>query len=233
MTATASQLKAIDDLMERASHALEAAEYFETERLCMKAIESAMRTSDFERLARICLPLQEARRQRRHLAADTGEVFLIRGRLPKPADIKPGCYLIEPPLLGIDGRTLRENANARGIPVIVVTHEPTTRKGTWPIVAVGTGPRMQTSVRVYVEPPSVPPPPQWFLATNEALGDAAISKAIASPAAWRAEDLQHYLDAHPDHEKLLQAFADACRQAANEPPPLRPFRRGMDDPYSF
>ncbi|MFN3311207.1 MAG: ABC transporter permease, partial [Thermomonas sp.] len=44
-------------------------DYFAAERLCLEALELAHKACDYERMARICLPLQEARRQKRDLAA--------------------------------------------------------------------------------------------------------------------------------------------------------------------
>src|SRR5689334_10244420 len=62
----------IDRMMERASTALEAMRYFEAERLASTALRRAHAAADFERMARILLPLQEARRQKRQLAVDSG-----------------------------------------------------------------------------------------------------------------------------------------------------------------
>src|SRR4051812_45178590 len=74
--------KAIDELMERASSALVTTNYFEAEKLALKALERACAAIDFERMARICMPLQEARRQKRHEAVDAGKTFIMR-RLPE------------------------------------------------------------------------------------------------------------------------------------------------------
>ncbi len=60
----------IDELMERASLALARTDYFGAERTCLRAIARAVAASDWERAARMCLPLQEARRQKRMLAID-------------------------------------------------------------------------------------------------------------------------------------------------------------------
>lgn len=244
----------IDTLMERASVALVARRYFETEELCVEALRRARGIADFDRIARIALPLQEARRQKRDLAFDAavtlGSVFRIDGELPAGRAIVPGCYLVEPPRVGVDGRILREAADARQTPVIVVVREPQSRDGLWPIVAVG-----PVTVRTKVAPPAPPPPPprrarsggsrkkpkpgaavaspvpgpaegsgcplptpQWFLAANEALGDAAIAACMLRPTAYsQLEALLDHLAAHPDHEKLHQALEDSARRAAREP----------------
>ena len=233
----------IDDLMERASRALEATDYYKAESLCLKALDRARRAHDFERMSRIIMPLQEARRQKRHLAYEAAEArggpTVCRER---PAVVEPGVYILEPPALGIDGRALRDTAEGRRVPAVVLTREPMTRDGSWPIVAVGSipiGPGVLT-LREKVAPP-VPlerietgirkdefEPPMlagtdwaaWMQASLEALGDAAIRSVDAGLApAWRVDELIKRLDAHPDHEKLHQALSAACREAMAEPVP--------------
>lgn len=235
MTVTMRQSRAIDELMEQTSQALVSTDYFEAERLAIRALDRAWALHDFERMARIVLPLQEARRQKRHQAADAGACFVLRSMPARTQSLEPGCYLLEPPLLGIDGRTLRDLADRKKTPVIVTVREPLTKAGKWPIVAVGTGPTMPTSFRAYVEPPQESPPTvPWFLSTNEALGDVAISRLEKSHlAAYHVDDLLHHLEALPDHEKLHQALETACRRAMKEPVPGVPRRRGIDNPYSF
>jgi hypothetical protein len=62
----------VEELMERASGALGRMEYFQAEELSLKALLRARGRDDFERMARICMPLQEARRQIRQIALDAG-----------------------------------------------------------------------------------------------------------------------------------------------------------------
>jgi hypothetical protein len=138
----------IDALMEEASCALVARQYFQTERLCLEALNAANAVHDYERMARILLPLQEARRLKRQLAYDAGNVTLVDGDLPLTSQLRPGCYLVQPPRVGLDGRTLREALDRAEIPGVVVVREPTTRTGLWPIVALG-----PCTVRVRLEPP--------------------------------------------------------------------------------
>lgn len=233
MSPALGEMRVVDDLMERASRALLATEYFDAEHLCLAALEKAFHSNDFERMARIVMPLQESRRQRRQQAADTGRVYLLKTTLPRSSEIEPGMYLIEPPMFGRQARTLREAAERRKVPIMVVTREPLTRAGKWPIVAVGDGPRMATSIRTYVEPSTAPPNAQWFLHINELLGDAAIAKVKPGPSAWRVDELMHFLEAHPDHEKLHQALQAECRKAMGQPLPARMRPGPMDDPNSF
>lgn len=237
-------------MMDRASRALEATEYFEAERVCVTALRRAHSASDFERMARIALPLLEARRQKRQLAVASGQCSLMKAMSDGRADPQPGCYLFQPPLIGIDARSFRETADSGQVPVVVITREPMTREGKWPIVAVnGT-----ISVRTRVDPPwrlervekSItkdgvdgvafgPPSGPWFEAAAEALGDSALARLKPDdPPAWRVDDLLGFLDCHPDHERLHQRLADECRLAMTQPLPQgRRHRPLVDDPFSF
>ncbi len=240
----------LDRLMDQASNALVQTEYFAAEKLCVRALRQAHKAGDFERLARICLPLQEARRQRRMLALDSG-LRLTLSTNPDPKSLLPGFYLVQPPLIGLDARNLRESLFAAGTPALVLAREPMTRAGLWPVVAVGSGGLTDTlTLRVRLAPPAgvtpretgitrdhaeEPPSAEWFIAASEALGDAAIAQIPPDlHPAWRVDDLIRALDAHPDHEKLHQRLAEACRAAAAAPPPVGTRRRAIHDhPYSF
>ncbi|MGD9690462.1 MAG: hypothetical protein AB7K52_12050 [Phycisphaerales bacterium] len=239
MTRTSEAPEArIDAIMNKASRALVERRYFDAERLSVEALEAAHALRDYERMARICLPLQEARRQKRDLAADAGDVFVIEGELPKPGKIRAGCYLVRPPRVGLDGRMLREMCDAREAPAIVLVREPTTRSGTWPVVALG-----PVTIRAYVPPPAARaerrrgskrsagvsavgaagtaepvPDVAWFLAASEALGDAALASLDPGRAALsRIDDILARLQTHPNHEKLHQALIAACETAARLP----------------
>ena len=232
-----SRPKSIDQHMEKASMALVRTQYFEAEQLCLKALTLARRAHDFECMSRICLPLQEARRQRRHAACDVPGCTILTS-LPGPgAKLAPGRYLITPPLVGIEARSVRDLASRQQVPVMVLAREPQTKSGRWPMVGVGTGPREPVVVRMQVAPPAIPEVVDlpWYLAAQEALGDAAILKAPASvPADHHVDDLMDLLEAVPDHEKLIQALAQACRQAVGTEPTVLPRRRPiMEDAFSF
>ena len=230
--------------MDRASESLVRTDYFETISLCDQALRLALSAKDWERLARITLPLQEARRQIRQIAVDTGAVRLVDTPTQLRAAPQPGCYLIQPPLIGADARGFRAGAERRGVPVFVLAREPMTRLGQWPMVGVSV-----LTVRVRLDPPAgvvrdatsktgdrmeTPVPMAWFEAAAEALGDAGIASVDANaPAAHRVEDLLERLEAVPEHEKLHQRLAGAAREAMTQPPPSFPRRRGMDHPYSF
>ncbi|MFO0856965.1 MAG: hypothetical protein U0640_06370 [Phycisphaerales bacterium] len=240
----------IDTLMDRASEALVKTQYFDAIDFSLRALQRAIHKRDWEHVARITMPLQEARRQIRQLACDAGKTFVLRTLPARGTTIEPGCYLLEPPMIGLDGKTFRDMARARKVPVLALVKEPTTSAGKWPIVGVGTGQFENVVARVQVEPPAslagyagslaqtdakLLPDAAWFQMTLEALGDAAIRKVRAEwPAAHRVEDLAEYLDAVPDHEKLSQALAAAAKEAVVAPAPVSLRRRPyFDDPHSF
>ena len=239
----------VDRLMERASVALEATEYFEAERLAAQALQRAHQAGDFEAMTRILLPLQEARRQKRQAAVECGNRFVVSD-LRTVDDIRPGCYMIQPPLLGVDARSFRETADGMRVPVLAIAREPLTRESKWPVVAVGDG----ISLRVRIEPPyavtrieasktkdesgmpgAPAPSREWFEFAEEAIGDAGLLKLKADePAAWRVDDLVRFVDAHPSHEKLHQRLAQECLAALRENiPEEQRHRPPMSDPFGF
>ncbi|MBN8645993.1 MAG: hypothetical protein J0L61_12225 [Planctomycetes bacterium] len=218
----------IDKLMDLAQRALEETHYFECEHACLEALGLAHAARDYERMARILLPLQEARRQIRLLAVDTKKLFALSEPVAEDAPIKPGCYLIEPPLVGADARDLHDRATREEIPVMVLAREPAVktvkldrRPGDWPVVLIG-----PVTVRAYVPPPAKDKPTlEWYLGACEALGDRAIADADheADPFGL-VEDLYERFQTISDHEKLHQALEAACRAAAVEAAKPQPKR---------
>jgi hypothetical protein len=236
----------LDVMMEQASEALVRRRYFECERLSAEALRRAIGALDFDRIARIVLPLQEARRQIRDLAVDSGRIVEVNGALPAEGELKAGMYLLSPPRVGVDGRLLREMALKAEVPVMVLVREPLTRTGMWPIVAVG-----PVTVRTQIQPPAPARAAskakarpggkasgkkaaaeaggaapkvtaKWMLRASETLGDAAI--AALGPGLGtiqRVLAIAERLEAVPDHEKLHQRLEEAAREAARIPPKKR------------
>ncbi|MCB1281951.1 MAG: hypothetical protein KDB18_10555 [Salinibacterium sp.] len=196
-------------------------------------------------MARICLPLQEARRQVRMMALDSGPRLLIERGVDVPKTLEAGLYLVQPPMIGAEARSLREHAARQQVPVLVICREPMTRDGLWPLVAVG--PRI---FRAKVKPPEQMervedhvtkdryrgvPTASWFESSAEALGDSGFSGLpdVEHPD-YRVDDLLDLLDAHPMHEKLHQWLAEACRDAEGTAAPTGERRLGFgDDPFGF
>ncbi|MEO1583534.1 MAG: hypothetical protein AAFR96_03050 [Planctomycetota bacterium] len=240
----ATDATTIDALMEAASERLLATSYFDAARLCRRAISIACKQRDWDRAARIAMPLMEARRQIRQIAVDAGIVRIIDTPAQLRRKPEPGCYLFQPPLIGAEARSFRLDAEKRRVPVFVLTREPMTADGRWPVVGVSS-----MSVRTKLAPPpGVEPHPdgptrdrisdgismRWFEAAAEALGDAAIESVDRSdPAVFQVEDTIERLEAVPEHEKLHQLLEATARQADREPPPSAPRRRRMGHPFSF
>jgi len=235
----------IDALMERASAALAETDYFRAVEEAERAFGLARQDNDFERMSRICLPIQEARRQIRQIASDNGRHHVVSSGDDVPSNPTPGSYLVQPPMIGNEAALLRSMLDRKRLPVIVICREPMTQGGRWPVVAVG-----RLIARVQVDPPAGvrrdasrptkdvfdgPIPGSWFERAGEAIGDAAIKMIDrAESAAYQLDDLIDFLPAIPDHEKLYQRIAEVCRQAMTEPIPSGPRkRRGVEDPFSF
>jgi hypothetical protein len=226
----------VQTLMGKAQQALARNHWFEAERLAAKALDMARAEGDFNLMARIALPLQEARRQRMQIAFDSKKVIILNEQLPADFALQPACYLLQPPLVGADTRRLRLLALEREVPAMFLCREPKTQLGLCPIVAIG-----QVTIRTRIDPPRSwdKPTLAWFVEACEQLGDAAIETLDRmADTARQVDGLLERLDAMPDHEKLHQALAETCKEAAQAyagltPPPRAALRgRAASDPVA-
>lgn len=195
-------------IMDQASEALVNRRYFQAERLANRALHDAWVAQEYELVARICMPLQEARRQRRLLAVDTGRVVVCDGALPAAQGaIEAGCYIIAPPNVGIDARRLAESAFEQETPVIAIAHEPRTQLGRLPLVAVG-----PTTIRTQVRPPAEFTV-TWCLEAIEALEQQALAQIDEGrPLDRQIDDVVDMLDTIPESEALHITLAQLARQ---------------------
>lgn len=185
MTDAASR---IDQMMERASQALAGRDYLTCERLCVEAMGLAREAEDFERLARITLPLQEARRQRRQVAEEAGAVVFTGERKGPEAVLETcgrGCILLtDPPYGETDAQAIREAARQREAFVEVLRLD-----------AAGLT--------------------AMFCRALEDVGDAALASVPASgDPVERVDRIMAKLDQIGDHEIAHQRLAEAARAAA-------------------
>lgn len=231
MASTRGATGPIQQMMDKAQAALHRSAWFEAERLTWRALELARANRDFALMARITLPLQEARRQRLQMAFDTaqrrGKVVVLDKPFGEDMRPEPGCFLVQPPLVGADARRYRLAALEREVPVAVLCREPKTRLKLCPIVAIG-----QVTIRTKIDPPKSwdQPTIAWFIGAMESLGDAAIETLDTGCSHLKQVDaLLARLDAWPDHEKLHQALAEACRIAARDIAEGRPLDDDGDD----
>ena len=202
----------VNNLMSKAQQALARNHWFEAERLAVKALEMARTDGDFNLMARITLPLQEARRQRMQIAFDSRKLVILDAPMQDEAAMEGVCYLLQPPLVGSESRRLRLLALEREIPAVFLCREPKTLLGLCPVVAIG-----QVTVRARIDPPRKWDKPDlaWYLGACEQLGDAAIeSLDTAGEPSKRVDALLERLDTRPDHETIHHALAEACKAAA-------------------
>ncbi len=226
----------IDAQMEHASRALSERRYLECANLSRDALRKARTVGDFERMARIVMPLLESQRYLRQEALARGDAWVIASASDAPSVPENRCYLFAPMLVGADALQFRIAAQQMGVAPFVLTREPQTSQGLWPIVGVA-----QRVVRIRIDPPTDPEriDPAWFALAHEKLGDQAIIDAEnacepADPRAWFVDDLLDRLDACPEHEKFLMRLADACKEAMTQPAPTIIRRRPLvNDPFSF
>ena len=211
MTTPAARAR-IDEQVQMAEAALRRARWFEAERCALKGLEMARRAEEFELMASICLPLQEARRQRLQLALDAKKITVLSEGVVEEMKVQPGCYIVEPPLVGADARRLRLAALRDEVPVAVLCREPINRMGQCPIVAIG-----GVTVRTRIPPAKNHEKPtlSWFANALEELGNFAIETVDAGhDLDKQIDDVLAKLDAHPDHEALHQTLMELCQEAA-------------------
>jgi hypothetical protein len=181
-------MRDLDEIMEQASERLVAMDYVTCERLCVEALGLSRQLGDFERCARILLPLQESRRQRRQIAVEAG-VHLFSGPRLSPDKVlehfSRGCImLLSPPYTRDDELAIRELARKGGQMVEVLAID-------------------QDGLR------------QCFEQQMEREGDAAVASIPSGlPPEKQVDELAAVLDRVGDHEIAHQRLASAARQAA-------------------
>ena len=208
----ATQTKTIDQLHEKARKALAEPQWFEAERLAGKAVQLARQQCLFGRMAKLIPTLRDARRGRIEPALATGWVVVCDEPFDDQVQIEPGCYLIQPPLVGADARRLRLLAFSREISVAVVCREPLTQLRLCPIVAISSG----STVRTKIDPPTDPDQPDldWFVEAMQALGDWAIETIdTGADVEKRIDALLSRLDAVAEHDGLHECLRETCREA--------------------
>jgi hypothetical protein len=208
----ASQTRLIDELTEEAATALAAKQHFKAEALAHKALFLAHEDGDFSRMALTLPTLREARLCRLTAALKVGTLLVVDVPFEDDVTIEPGCYLIQPPLVGAHARRLRLMAVSREINTVVLCREPVIRLGLVPFVALGTG----ATVRTKMKPPTdiEDPDLDWFQSALEALGEAAAELDPAMNVQKRINALMPRVDAIPEHAALNQFLEDSCREAA-------------------
>ena len=215
--------------MDRASAALLAMDYLTCESSCLTGLALARASADWGTYARVLLPLQESRRQRRMIAAE-GRVRL--GFNNESSDdaaamdaLKAGCVLLTPPYTPQFARRLHDTARqSRRMIEVLYAHRSADQRS-WVLESFA-GPRVTCAVPApptewsdrWLQPgqttatASGKTPADWFLDAAEALGDAAL-KTVDAPLGHerRIEQLEACLHVTDTHEVLHQRLAQAAR----------------------
>lgn len=205
-------LEQLDAIMERASHALADMDYLECEALCLEALGLARQAGRYGYYARVLLPLQEARRQRRMIAV-TGVIQIGSGDTGFDTErwltgCDAGCILLTHPHSAKDALNLSEQARQQKLHVEVLYADSTQDDKLWTLQSYA-GP----SVACRISPPSKDSDlARWFINATERLGDAALQNVddtLTGKALVQA--LEARLNVFPDHELLHQRLAAAAR----------------------
>jgi len=208
----ASQTRMIDELTEEAATALAAKHHFKAEALAHKAMLLAHEDGDFARMALVIPTLRKARVCRLDAAMKIGTLKVVDVPFEDDVTIEPGCYLLQPPLVGAHARRLRFMAVSREINAVVLCREPVIRLGLVPFVALGIGATVRTKMKLPadIEDPDL----DWYATALEALGEAAIELDPAMNVEKRINALLPRVDAIPEHAGLHRFLEESCREAA-------------------
>jgi len=197
-------------LIEQSNAANTDGDWYDAESHACEAMELAYKGVDFLRMSVAVEALCACRMARRDAAVSCGAMFAFDSDIGDDNyELAEGCWLIEPPRVGADGRDLREMASQAKIAMLTVCREPMTTTGLWPLAAVG-----PMVIRARIRPPQEITP-NWFVSAVEALGASAIDDVDPdSGAIDRVEELLLRLQTIPDALCLHEALLGACREAA-------------------
>ena len=194
--------------------AMEKNDFFEAESMAMTLLEDARGVFDYDAMAAAIPVLKSAREARAKAALEIdAPIRRLDAPIEEGQSFEGGCWLIDPPRVAADGRTIRTTAFEEKVPVIVLCREPMTRLGLRPIVSIG-----RTTVRTKIEPAddSENPDLDWFLGSIDMLGDHAIATIdTGTDIVKQIDGLLDRLSAIPEHPGLHDALEEACLIAAN------------------
>lgn len=209
-----SNSKTFSKKLGAAIDAMEKNDFFEAESMAMKLLEDARGVFDYDAMVAAIPVLKSAREARAKAALEIdAPIHRLEAPIEEGQSFEGGCWLIDPPRVAADGRTIRTIAFEEKVPVIVLCREPMTRLGLRPIVSIG-----RTTVRTKIEPAadSENPDLDWFLGSIDMLGDHAIATIdTGTDIVKQIDGLLDRLSAIPEHPGLHDALEEACLIAAN------------------
>lgn len=202
----------LQSLMEQASQALADMDYLACEDLCLQALDIARKNEDWPDYARVLLPLQESRRQRRVIAAE-GTIRL--GTSDLPPDLPPdpitwlgnlqiGCVLVTHPHSAQTARQLVENARRQHLYIEVLFADNPSSASNWELTSFA-GPQVRCTIAA--------PPASWrdrWISPNQLpLSDTATNggspgdSQSMQPADWFLDACESLGDAALNQVKLV------------------------------
>lgn len=234
----------LNAIMERASTALQAMDYTGCEAACLEALAIARQGHRWADYARILLPLQETRRQRRMIAVE-GTIRLGSWGLSGPPScwleqLAPGCIVVTTPHAKTAAAKLHAAAR-RGHHCVEVLYATADATGTTWTCSTFRGPAFHdtrpapddTWTDRWVRPVGAGTPipaeeagtsspgnpvksaADWFVDAAEAIGDAALaSLATDADLDQRLQALEQCLDGADTHEILHQRLGETARALA-------------------
>lgn len=222
----------LDQMMEAASGALARMDYLACEARCLEALAIARDRSDWAYYARILLPLQESRRQRRMIATE-GTVRLgssnLAGDMASWLErMGHGALVVTRPLqpqtaaaLSALAQTKRRYVEVLFADNMVEAESWTLRSFAGPAVTCSIAPPPTALIDQWIacngETRGKPSPSDWFLVASEALGDAALAQVDQNlRGARRVEAIERCLRVVTDHEILHQCLGAAARAAQSD-----------------
>jgi len=221
-------MESLDEIMQRATLAIENMDYLSCEADCLMALGAARAADDWAYYGRVLMPLQEARRQRRMIAAE-GTIRLGTSDLDGPITalsdrIASGCIVVTHPFTASDVLQLQQKVRADRRHIEVLYADNAAAANRWTLRGFA-GPdvhclidapakawidRWFSPTDIEVAPP--PRPSGWFIDATEAIGDLAVSQ-VDSPLGTpqRVAALESRLAVMTDHEILHQRLWEAAR----------------------
>ena len=202
--------------IESAKKAFEKKLWFEAERCALKIIEDARGVFDFDGMASALPILRDARiaRFEEAFAIADGTIQMLQEPIEEEFTVTPGCWLVQPPFVGADARTIRTLGLEQEVPVAALCREPLTQLGLQPVVSIG-----RITIRTKIDPPTdhVNPGIEWFRYALDELGEAAIDSIDTGTELIKQVDaLLDCIATIPEHARLHDALAETCQLAADE-----------------
>ena len=190
--------------------------WFEAERCALEIIENARGVFDFDGMAAVLPYLRDARMARFDEAFEIadGTIQVLEAEIEEECTVTPGCWLVQPPFVGADARTIRALGIDQEVPVAVLCREPLTQLGLQPVVSIG-----RITIRTKIDPPADHERPDvaWFRYALDELGEAAIESIDTGTELIKQVDaLLDCIATIPEHARLHDALEETCRLAADE-----------------